>query len=618
MEGKTLADFLREMQQLINNNPLLSVAVKIAINQIQKNKKNDNSMKTITNEYKDKLLSLYNSIKNSCIDTVPDPVKQQIFSKCNITQFEDLENKINNAQNAMDYENLYVCMENTLTELQTACKTVSAYSIASTSTGAPVASTHTVPVVVAAPPAPFSAAPAPARPPAPTARPPAPFSAAHTPVVAKDKNNVDLNINDFVKCFTSVGDKEFTIISIKNASTPLLGKILTIKDSNSHEMDILSKSCEKIVSLTPLTPAGPPVATALTTVVGDPLTPTGLPVAAIGHHVPPAVGGPPRPDMAKMLIEAQHKKYYLKCNVDNSNTNDVKQIMRTDGVADNIVDSFECAKKQLVAHDVVPAVHAVVPDVVPDVLPAPTDAAVVPAVLPAVLPTDAAVVPAALPNKIMQIYNTNKNKIELFDELYTIINKREPQNVSEFIDHWGKFIKTVIIDVEYPKMTLIDSYKFVELKHIVISKTMLITTILKNEDCSNKNYSYVFKMIVFLRLILAIITLNRKKNGQYTETNIKTIATKLVSDITITNIYDNIYNNMSTNNNEYFYKIDNISFTNFVDTNKKELASYDCVPPEPDDDDADSDGWQDGGSRPYQQKYLKYKSKYLQLKNKMR
>jgi hypothetical protein len=199
MEGKTLADFLREMQQLINNNPLLSVAVKIAINQIQKNKKNDNSMKTITNEYKDKLLSLYNSIKNSCIDTVPDPVKQQIFSKCNITQFEDLENKINNAQNAMDYENLYVCMENTLTELQTACKTVSAYSIASTSHSvapAPVASTpapaSALPgsSIVAA--APASALPAPAHPPAhtpapapaPAARPPARPPAARAPAIA--------------------------------------------------------------------------------------------------------------------------------------------------------------------------------------------------------------------------------------------------------------------------------------------------------------------------------------------------------------------------------------------------------------------------------------------------
>jgi hypothetical protein len=243
MEGNTPADFLRDMQRIINNNPLYSVAINLVLQTIINNRNNVKNMKTISKEYKNKLLSLYGNIKTICIDTLSDTTKQQIFTKCKITQFDDLENKINNAQNAMDYEKLYVCMEETINELKDACKTVSAHSVASTpgpvATGSTSAPAPAVPVGASgasvAPGssgtsvAPGSSVPAPAVPvgaPAPAV----PVSASGSAPVVDNSVGVDilgekLFINDEVMCInpgsgSKIIGKIKDVLENKDKSTP--------------------------------------------------------------------------------------------------------------------------------------------------------------------------------------------------------------------------------------------------------------------------------------------------------------------------------------------------------------------------------------------------------------
>jgi hypothetical protein len=217
-----IVDLLQDMKNILDSNPILNIAVEIAAKEI-KNQRNDiKNLNVLQNEQKNKLYTLYSNIKpyiSSCFNGLNINSKNDILKKCSITQFEELENKIYSSTTIDEFDNLYACMEHTLSELEKVCKlassTVSTTTVpahthhsappvpvvaASASSAVPVVAAHThhsappAPVVVpthhSAPPAPVvvpthhSAPPAPVVVPTHHSAPPAPVVAAPAPVVA--------------------------------------------------------------------------------------------------------------------------------------------------------------------------------------------------------------------------------------------------------------------------------------------------------------------------------------------------------------------------------------------------------------------------------------------------
>jgi hypothetical protein len=592
MEGNTPADFLRDMQRIINNNPLYSVAINLVLQTIINNRNNVKNMKTISKEYKNKLLSLYGNIKTICIDTLSDTTKQQIFTKCKITQFDDLENKINNAQNAMDYEKLYVCMEETINELKDACKTVSAHSVASTP--GHVAS------VAALPGSSGSAAPVGALPGS---------SGSAAPVGALPGSSV---------------------VPGSSGSTPTSGSsVAALPGSSVAALPGSSSASALVATPDPLgasalgasapfsAPAhigasgAPPAAPVVDNSVGKDLIGQDLFINDEVIGINPVTGLKITGKIKDLPINKNKiRRYFIIEFTNSTHTTILKdrclklfdiigtipggiEIHKYDTVTctDNsgvpikgMIDGIEKPNEsiKLILNDnsfkIVnidkctehkPVNYNDFLDALIAKLPPPVVAASSP---PA--PADPVANPVLIQNDKADIVNILLLE-EPVNKLYDIINKKTPQNLYEFIDLWKEFITIVINDTNIFTSKPNSLIPFVTI--IIETKKKL-----SDVDCVDKKYVRHLKLIQFLLLILAIIFINKNimakiNNKRQLQFDIDEMLKNDKANKSC-KIYNNVYNNITDVTKRTYYETDNTDFSDFIKNNIDTSNKFACNP----------------------------------------